>query len=288
MLSATSAAIYHVPRQHPIPAAALRGRGHPRVHPVADRHDHALAARHRDQRHWRRSLAFNATGAALSGIVFVIEGVTKFTAGAWVAIALIGAITVTALRTRRYYDLAGEQLALRAEEAATPAGLPAKFAPRPPSSRPEGAAAPGCEAAGAEQPGQVNTLTIVLVEVLDRAGIQALAYAAALGQPAFALHISPTTEEADRFLGYWRAWGDHLPLEVIVSPHRAVIAPLANYFWTLHGQRPDLTLTIVIPELVDRHWWQRILHEHLTRRLQPVLQPLPRVVITSVPFQLAD
>jgi hypothetical protein len=76
------------------------------------------------------------TSASLSGIVFVIEGVTKFTAGAWVAIVLMGAITVTALRTRRYYVLTGQQLALRAEEAATPAALPAKFAPRPPSSRP--------------------------------------------------------------------------------------------------------------------------------------------------------
>src|SRR5271157_1164353 len=248
--------------------------------------------RHRDQPHWRRSLAFNATGAVLSGIVFVIEGVTKFTAGAWVAIVLIAAITVTALRTRRYYVRTGQQLALRAEDAATPAALPAKFAPRPPSSRPargpEGAAAPGSEAEGAEQPGQINALTIVPVEVMDRAGLQALAYAAALGQPAFALHISPTAEEADRFLGYWRAWGDHLPLEVIVSPHRAMIAPLVNYLWTLHEQRPDLTLTVAVPELVDRHWWHRIMHEHVAARLQPILQSLPRVVITSVPFHLAD
>ena len=173
--------------------------------------------RHRDQPHRRRSLVFNATGAVLSGIVFVIEGVTKFTAGAWVAIVLIAAITVTALRTQRYYVRTGQQLALRAEEAATPAALPAKFAPRPPSTRP----APGPEGEGAEQPGQINALTIVPVEVMDQAGLQALAYAAALGQPAFALHISPTAEEADRFLGYWRAWGDHLPLEVIISPHRA-------------------------------------------------------------------
>ena len=159
--------------------------------------------RHREQPHWRRSLVFNATGAVLSGIVFVIEGVTKFTAGAWVAIVLIAAITATALRTWRYYVQTRQQLALRAEEAATPAALPAKFAPRPPSTRPapgpEGAAAPGSEGEGAEQPGQVNALTIVPVEVLDRAGLQALAYAAALGQPAFALHISPTAEEADRF-----------------------------------------------------------------------------------------
>ena len=47
--------------------------------------------RHRDQPHWRQSLVFNATGAALSGIVFVIAGVTKFTSGAWVSIILIGA-----------------------------------------------------------------------------------------------------------------------------------------------------------------------------------------------------
>ena len=52
---------------------------------------------------------------------------------------------------------------------------------------------------GAEQPGQINALTIVPVEVMDRASLQALAYAAALSQPPVALHISPTAEEADRF-----------------------------------------------------------------------------------------
>ena len=113
----------------------------------------------------RAGPAGEAPRAVLSGIVFVIEGVTKFTAGAWVAIVLIAAITVTALRIRRYYVLTGQQLTLRAEEAGTPAALSAKFAPRPPSSRParrpESAAAPGSEADGAEQPGQINALTIV-------------------------------------------------------------------------------------------------------------------------------
>ena len=97
-----------------------------------------------------------------------------------------------------------------------------------------------------------------------------------------------TAEEADRFLGYWRAWGDHLPLEVIVSPHRAVVAPLVNYLWTLHEQRPDLTLTVAVPELVDRHWWHRSLYEPVAGRLQRALKSLPSVVVTSVPFHLAD
>ncbi len=47
-------------------------------------------------------------------------------------------------------------------------------------------------------------------------------------------------------------------------------------------------LTVAVPELVDRHWWHRIMHEHVAERLQPILQSLPRVVVTSVPFRLAD
>ena len=60
----------------------------------------------------------------------------------------------------------------------------------------------GSDAEAAEDPGQISNLTIVPVEAMDRATMRALAYAAALGQPVFALHISPTTEEAERFRGY--------------------------------------------------------------------------------------
>ncbi|HTR94554.1 MAG TPA: APC family permease [Trebonia sp.] len=247
--------------------------------------------RHRDQPHWRRSLVFNAIGAVLSGIVFVIAGITKFTAGAWVAIVLIMLIVVTALRVRRYYDLAGQQLALRPEEGglAPPRAL---ASPRMPSGRPgrggsEAAGADGPADEAAEDPRQISNLIIVPVIGLDRASMRALAYAAVLGQPVFALHISPTADEAERFRGYWQTWGNHLPLEVIVSPHRALVAPLVNYIWTLHGQRPDLTLTVIVPEIVTRHWWHQILHDHVASRLQRALRNLPGVVVTSVPFHLA-
>ena len=246
--------------------------------------------RHRDQPHWRRSLVFNATGAVLSGIVFAIEGVTKFTEGAWVAILLISGIIAIALRTHRYYELAGQQLALRPEDAAAPATATDRIAPRkrPDERQVEGAGAAEAtsEAGTAENPEQIDELTIVPLAAMDRPAMQTLAHAAALGQPAFALHVSPTTEEADRFISYWRAWGDHLPLEVIVSPHRAVVAPLVNYILSLHRQRPDLTLTVAVPEVVDDHWWHRILYEQIASRLQRTLRTLPGVTVTSVPFQI--
>jgi hypothetical protein len=120
------------------------------------------------------------------------------------------------------------------------------------------------------------------------ASYRALAYAAALEQAVLALHISPTEAEANRFREYWRRWGDHLPLEVIISPHRALVAPLVNYISTLHRQRPDLTVTVVLPDIVVRHWWHRILETGMGPRLRRALRPLPKIVVTTVPFHLPD
>jgi len=137
-----------------------------------------------------------------------------------------------------------------------------------------------------ERPEEVNHLVIVPIARLDLAGMRALAYAASLGQPLLALHLSPTEAEAERFRGYWATWGDHLPLEVVVSPHRAIVAPLVHYIETLHHQRPDLTLTVILPEIVVRHWWQRVLHNQTAPRLRRALRPLPKIVITTIPFHL--
>ncbi len=97
---------------------------------------------------------------------------------------------------------------------------------------------------------------------------------------------SDTEGEAERFRGYWRVWGDHLPLEVIVSPHRAIVAPMVNYIWTLHRQHHDLTLTVILPEIIVRHWWHRILHNLTASRLKRALRYVPKIIVTTVPFHL--
>ena len=77
-----------------------------------------------------------------------------------------------------------------------------------------------------------------------------------------------------------------MPLEIIVSPYRAIVAPLANYIEALHRQRPELTLTVILPELVVRPLWQRILHNQVAPRLRRALRPLPKIVVTTIPFHL--
>lgn len=81
-------------------------------------------------------------------------------------------------------------------------------------------------------------------------------------------------------------WGDLLPLKIVFSPCRAIVAPLVNYVESLHHQRPDLTLTDILPEIVVRHRRHRLLHSRLAARLRRALRPLPKIFVTTVPFHV--
>jgi hypothetical protein len=244
-------------------------------------------------RHWRRSLAFNATGGFLSAIVFITAGATKFLEGAWVALLAICLFMVVALRIRGHYDAANRALELHPHAIEVPRQLIAPNHPDgagPPAPQPtardgaERSAAQGAETE--ESPEELHHLIIVPLASLDLASMRALAYAASLEQPVLALHVSPSDQEAKRFLEYWRVWGDHLPLEVVVSPYRAIVAPMVNYIESLRRERPDLTLTVILPQLIVRHWQHRILHNRTAARLRRALRPLPKIVVTTVPFHL--
>ncbi|GAA2264620.1 APC family permease [Kitasatospora cystarginea] len=246
-------------------------------------------------RHWRKSLAFNATGALLSAIVFITAGVTKFTEGAWFAVLVVGLFILVTTRIRHHYDVVGKALELHPHAVEVPSRTitpprsedgAKRTNAQTSSPEPEAPTEAQSEAETEETPEEIHPLSIVPIATLDLAGMRALAYAASLQQPVLALHISPSEDEAQRFREYWREWGDHLPLKIVVSPYRTIVAPLVNYIESLHHQRPDLTLTVILPEIVVRHWRHRLLHNRLAARLRRALRPLPKIVVTTVPFHV--
>jgi amino acid transporter len=243
--------------------------------------------------HWRRSMAFNATGGLLSAIVFITAGITKFTSGAWVSLLAVGLVILLATSIRRHYKTVAKAIALHPHAIEVPTrrivpgvhDAPASGAGETSDHDASGEAGVA-KAESEETPDEIRHLILVPVASLDLASMRALAYAASLHQPVLALHVSPTDEEAERFSNYWHEWGDHLPLEVVVSPYRAVVAPMVNYIESLHRLSEDLTLTVILPEIVVPHWWQRILHNRIAPRLRRALRPLPKIVVTTVPFHL--
>jgi amino acid transporter len=229
---------------------------------------------------WRRSLAINLLGATLSAAVLIVVALTKFEEGAWVVVVLIPLVVWTATRIHLHYRRAGEAIAL------TPPDPDAAQAIRPPRIfRPEETDGRVASEA-AESPDELTHLTVVPLASMDRASLRALAYAVAMGHPVLALHVSPDEEGAARMRELWSVWGDHVPLEVVVSPFRSLVTAILNYMSAVHRQRPELTLTVVLPELVTPRWWQRILHNQVARRLRSALRPFPGVVLITVPFHL--
>ncbi|WP_446212526.1 APC family permease [Micromonospora sp. IBSANI012] len=216
---------------------------------------------------WPRRLVLNAVGATLSGLVLVTAAVAKFTEGAWVVVIAVPLLVLLFHRVHRHYRNLHAALALHPPPVAPVAAGPAE---------------------GEELPQQVRHLVVVPMARLNRASLRALAYAVSLGQPTLAVHIAPEEAEADRFREQWRAWGDHVRLETIVSPYRAVIGPLAHYLEALHDTGPELVLTVIVPEVVLRRSWHRPLHSRTEQRLRRALRPLPGVVVTSVPVHLTE
>ena len=105
-----------------------------------------------------------------------------------------------------------------------------------------------------------------------------------MGYPTLALHVAPDEEGAERMQAYWAIWGAHLPLETLVAPYRAVVATIANYLSALHRQQPELTLTVMVPELLPARSWQRILHNGTERRLRAALRDHYGAVLVWRPF----
>jgi amino acid transporter len=233
---------------------------------------------HNRERGWRAALATNLTGAVLSAAVVLIAAATKFVEGAWLVILLLPLIVVLCTRIHGHYEMARRALTPQAVDAES--ATPLKIAPPPVALRSQR------HAEAQETPAEVHSFAVVPVAVLDRSALRALAYAAALEQPVLAVHVSPTDDEVERFRRDWEIWGDHLPLELVLSPFRATVAPLAHYIAALHRQRTDLTLTLVVPEIVVARPWQRVLHSRFAPRLRRALSSYEGIVISTVPFHL--
>jgi hypothetical protein len=75
-----------------------------------------------------------------------------------------------------------------------------------------------------------------------------------------------------------------LPLEVVRAPYRDLGKPLLTHLRRITAD-PEAVVAVVMPELVVRGT-DRLLHNQRALYLKRLLLFEPRVILTSVPFQL--
>jgi amino acid transporter len=205
------------------------------------------------ERGWHYGLAVNGVGGLITLVVLCVIVVSKFTQGAWMVVLAIPLIVMVLLRIQKTYKEEVAELKVEASQRLAP-----------PKPRHE---------------------VVVLVEDLDQATIAALQYARQLNPLSItAVHIAIDPDHARRLCHLWTKVHIPIPLEVVDSPDRNLLAAVEETVAEL--VRPDTEVTVLIPKRGYAKFWHRILHDRTALGVFRVLGEMDNVNVTIVPFRL--
>ena len=208
-------------------------------------------------RGWRYRLVINAIGCTATAIVAVVVTGVKFADGAWFVVALIPILVSMMLFIRREYD--GQERELHVREDLV-----------------------------VEGPHREQRV-VVPVNGINRAVIQAVNFGRTMSRDVRAVYVTEDAEDAEAIRSRWERQIPGVPLFIVESPYRAVIAPILAYLDVLDKAWPpdkDAPITIVVlPEYVARHWWERLLYNQTAKRLKQAILGREHTVIADVPYR---
>ncbi|MGH7635549.1 MAG: hypothetical protein ACRENC_17590, partial [Gemmatimonadaceae bacterium] len=193
----------------------------------------------------------NGVGAVATGLVAIIQVTTKFIYGAWIVVLLIPLLIAMLKGIRRHYEGFAREIAFDGTSPINP----------------------------------LHHVVVVPVGGVTKAVAAALVYATAISDDVRAVYVEVDPESTARMQEAWEKWDTGIPLVVIPSPYRSVLRPLVEYVETLEGGPGEL-VTVVIPEIVPRRWWEHLLHNKTALYIRTAFLFKPNVVVTAVPFHL--
>jgi amino acid transporter len=204
---------------------------------------------------WRLSMTINTFGAVVTGMVLIVVAVTKFALGAWMVMVLIPVIVGLLYAINRHYQTTQDALII----------------------------------SGPDQHVPVYAAPVVIVPIarLDRAALQALAFARSVSPTVKAVHVSTSRASADEFRVRWNRLGTDIALDVVESPFRSLVQPLLRYIDAI-DKSDDRPITVVLSEFVPRHWWEWLLHSQTAFRLKAALLFRPNTIVIDVPYHHRD
>ena len=220
--------------------------------------------------HWKkkrgsgaaRSMFINGLGAFVTALTVLVVLVAKFVEGAWVTVLLIPGILVLMTSVRRHYRRVGIQIA-----SSSPLELK-DFRP---------------------------ALVVVPVERWSLVAKRALKFALSMSPEVIGIHIN--CEETENLKDKWQNYVEKPALElglplpklvVLDSPFRFVVSPIVDYILELQQKDPSRQVAVLIPEIVERHWYYYFLHNQRAAALKAMLyvKGNQQIAVVNVPWYL--
>ncbi|MGQ0833234.1 MAG: amino acid permease [Microthrixaceae bacterium] len=207
---------------------------------------------------WRKSIAIQGVGCALSAIVLVVVSWTKFPEGAWVILLVLPILVAMLLRLNRQYSREAEEL-----EHEVPAAATAPILRR--------------------------HVVLVFVDELDAAAARAIQYARSLTPDELrAVHFVIDDTHAADLADRWRRLGlQRVPLELVACPDRRLTrAAVECVARELSDQQTEVS--VLLPERKYKGMWHRILHDRTGEAIQEQVSRLSHANVTTVPFHFGS
>jgi hypothetical protein len=223
--------------------------------------------------HWKKQgaehkgrlwhMLVNGTGAIATGITTLIVLAAKFTSGAWFVALLVPTLIVLMVVIKRHYRRVNGEVVEMAPLNLT----------------------------NMQQP-----LVVIPMARWDRMTEKALRFGLLLSKEIKVVNVIGADGEQTlddvweaNVLKPIRAQGLREPeLITLHSNIRLVINPLMDYILELEQQNPDRKITVILPELVVRHWWEYMLHNQRVQMLKLLLllKGKQRVIVVNIPWYL--
>lgn len=204
---------------------------------------------------WQWRSVINAVGAFATAVVLAVVIIAKFTEGAWMTLVILPILVATLYAIHRHYMAVQDALVLERLDEPLPSTKP--------------------------------PVVIVPVGRLDRAAVQAVAFARSISPAVKAVHIATSEESAEDFSERWEHWAGKVPLDIIESPYRALVPPLMRYIDSI-DKRDDRPITVVLASFVPHTWWEWFLHSQNSIRLKASLLFRPNTIVIDVPYHFED
>ena len=127
---------------------------------------------------------------------------------------------------------------------------------------------------------------LVFVASAHDATVRAINYAESLNaHRTRAVFLATEPEETPRFLEEWAERGIGVQLDIVEAPFRDLGPPLLEEIRRVTAD-PGTVAAVVLPEFLVTKWWHRILHNNRALFVKRQLLFEPRVILSSVPYQL--
>src|ERR671919_46756 len=127
---------------------------------------------------------------------------------------------------------------------------------------------------------------LVFVAMPHDAAVRAVNYAVSLNAHEIrAVFLATDPEEAPEVLRRWAELGIDVRLEIVDAPFRDLGPPLLNEVRRVTADAGTVA-AVVIPEFLVTRWWHRLLHNIRALFIKRQLLFEPRVILSSVPYQL--